>query len=71
MAAALEQRAMADDILIGDTPKAKRRRKRLDKLRAKGRLWKHSTLADIEGVVDGDYLIDQGCHVSTGWGNGG
>ncbi|MBT6534021.1 MAG: Type II secretory pathway, pullulanase PulA, partial [Marinovum sp.] len=29
MAAALEQRAMADDILIGDTPKAKRRRKRL------------------------------------------
>ena len=53
MAAALEQRAMADDILIGDTPKAKRRRKRLDKLRAKGRLWKHSTLADIEGVVDG------------------
>ena len=53
MAAALEQRAMADDILIGDTPKAKRRRKRLDKLRAKGRLWKHSTLADIDGVVDG------------------
>ena len=51
MAVALEQRAMADDILIGDTPKAKRRRKRLDKLRAKGRLWKHSTLADIDGVV--------------------
>lgn len=50
-AAALEQRAMAADILIGDTPKAKRRRKRLDKLRAKGRLWKHSTLADIDGVV--------------------
>ena len=52
MAAALEQRAMADDILIGDTPKAKRRRNRLKQLSAKGRLWKHSTLADIDGVVN-------------------
>ena len=56
MAVALEQRAMADDILIGDTPKAKRRRKRLDKLRAKGRLWKHSTLADIDGVLSASEL---------------
>ena len=56
MAVALKQRAMADDILIGDTPKAKRRRKRLDKLRAKGRLWKHSTLADIDGVLSASEL---------------
>ena len=56
MAVALEQRAMADDILIGDTPKAKRRRKRLDKLRAKRRLWKHSTLADIDGVLSASEL---------------
>ncbi|SFD93333.1 sulfotransferase family 2 domain-containing protein [Roseivivax sediminis] len=51
MALALEARAMADDILIGDTPKARRRRGRLKRLNARGRLWKHSTLADIEGVL--------------------
>lgn len=48
---ALEQRAMADDILIGDTPKAKRRRKRVAALQTSGRLWKHSRLTDIEDVV--------------------
>ena len=48
---ALEGRAKKDDILIGDTPKAKRRKKRLMEAEARGRLWKHSTLADIEGVV--------------------
>ena len=52
LALALEARAMKDDILIGDTPKAKRRRGRVAKLNAAGRLWKHSTLADIEGVVE-------------------
>jgi len=51
MTLALEARAMKDDILIGDTPKAVRRRKRLKALTPAGRLWKHSTLADIEGVV--------------------
>ena len=55
---ALEDRAMKDDILIGDTPKAVKRRSRLDGLQAKGRLWKHSTLADIEGVVNADELDD-------------
>lgn len=49
---ALEARAHADDILIGDTPKARRRRGRLQGLAARGRLWKHATLADIEGVVN-------------------
>ncbi len=51
MALALEGRAMKDDILIGDTPKARRRRRRLDGAGARGRVWKHSTLADIEGLV--------------------
>ena len=48
---ALEARAMKDDILIGDTPKAVKRRGRLKRLNARGRLWKHSTLSDIEGVL--------------------
>ncbi|WP_226779408.1 sulfotransferase family protein [Oceaniglobus trochenteri] len=51
LALALEARAMKDDILIGDTPKARRRRGRLKGLTARGRLWKHSTLADIEGIL--------------------
>ncbi len=52
MALALEGRAMKDDILIGDTPKALRRRGRLKRVTAAGRLWKHATLADIDGLVD-------------------
>ncbi|MFV2003205.1 MAG: sulfotransferase family 2 domain-containing protein [Paracoccaceae bacterium] len=51
LALALEARAMKDDILIGDTPKAVRRRARLKGLRASGRLWKHSRLTDIHGVL--------------------
>ncbi|WP_101068967.1 sulfotransferase family protein [Roseovarius salinarum] len=56
MAAALERRAMADDILVGDTPKARRRRGRLKGLATAGRLWKHSTLADIDGLVTCDEI---------------
>lgn len=56
LAMALEARAMADDILIGDTPKAKRRKNRLKGAQTAGRLWKHSTLADIEGLVSRDAL---------------
>ncbi len=51
MALALEARAAADDILIGDTPKAVRRRGRIKGVITAGRLWKHSTLADIDGLV--------------------
>jgi len=58
MAAALEERAMADDILIGDTAKAKKRRRRLEGKSSAGRLWKHSTLADIAGLVSDD-MIEQ------------
>ena len=52
MALALEARAMADDVLIGDTPQARRRKGRLKALTPAGRLWKHATLADIEGIID-------------------
>jgi hypothetical protein len=48
---ALENRAMKDDILIGDTPKARARRARISGVKAAGRLWKHSTLADIAGLA--------------------
>lgn len=48
---ALESRAMKDDLIFGDTPKARARRRRLAGLTPHGRLWKHSTLADIAGVL--------------------
>ncbi|MFK5998820.1 MAG: sulfotransferase family 2 domain-containing protein [Rhodobacterales bacterium] len=48
---ALESKAMKDDILIGDTPKAKNRRTRIKPLQASGRLWKHARLRDIYGPV--------------------
>ena len=48
---ALEARAMRDDLLIGDTPKARARRGRLAKVATDGRLWKHSALADLDGLL--------------------
>lgn len=51
MALALEARAKADDIMIGDTPKARKRRGRVKDIKTAGRLWKHSTLADAEGLI--------------------
>jgi len=58
---ALENRAMKDDILIGDTPKAVKRRRRLKDVKTAGRLWKHSSLADIDGLISlqdlDDFLI--------------
>lgn len=58
MALALEGRAAKDDILIGDTPKAKRRKARLKNIKTPGRLWKHSSLRDIDGLVDpADYFV--------------
>ena len=58
MTLALEARAKADDIIIGDTPKAKKRRKRLADLTPAGRLWKHSSLSDIDGIVDASAMQD-------------
>lgn len=51
LALALEGRAKKDDILLGDTPKARRRRGRVKGVQTAGRLWKHATLADIDGLV--------------------
>ena len=53
---ALEARAMKDDVLIGDTPKARARKGRLAGVKAAGRLWKHSTLADIAGLASKDEI---------------
>lgn len=55
---ALEARARKDDLLIGDTPKARARRAQLRGLKPAGRLWKHSTLADVAGVVTEAELAD-------------
>ncbi len=51
LAQALEARALKDDILVGDTPKARARRQRQRGVKTAGRLWKHSTLADLDGLV--------------------
>ena len=51
MALALESRAMKDDMMLGDTPKALRRRHKLRDAKAAGRLWKHATLADLDGLI--------------------
>jgi len=56
MTLALETRAMADDILVGDTPKARRRRHRLAEVQTAGQLWKHARLADIAGLVTPDEM---------------
>lgn len=63
MALALEARAHRDDILIGDTPKARRRRARAKALaeRARGRIWKHSTLADLDGALSRDEIGTMFC----------
>ena len=48
---ALEERALRDDIIVGDTPKARARSRRQRHLSCTGRLWKHSTLADLDGLL--------------------
>ena len=58
LALALEARAAKDDILFGDTPKARARAHRQKALTGHGRLWKHSTLADIDGLVTARDLDD-------------
>lgn len=47
---------MKDDILIGDTPKAKNRRKRVKGVESSGRLWKHSRIKDIYGLVNQEQI---------------
>ncbi|KQI68061.1 Type II secretory pathway, pullulanase PulA [Loktanella sp. 3ANDIMAR09] len=48
---AYDARAAKDDILIGDTPKARNRRHRLAELDVPGRLWKHSRIADVGPLI--------------------
>ncbi len=48
---ALEARAMRDDVIVADTPKGRARAGRLKGLQTAGRLWKHSALADLDGLV--------------------
>ncbi|WP_284162679.1 Type II secretory pathway, pullulanase PulA [Frigidibacter sp. SD6-1] len=48
---ALEARAMKDDVIVADTPKGRSRAGRQTAIRTVGRLWKHSTLADLEGLA--------------------
>ena len=52
---------MKDDMMLGDTPKALKRRRRLKDAKAQGRLWKHSTLADIEGLVSREEIAESLC----------
>ena len=49
---ALERRLGRDDIVLSDTPKGRNRRRRVQGAATRGRLWKHSTLRDIEGLLD-------------------
>lgn len=61
LALALETRAMRDDIMLGDTPKALKRRRRLAGAESRGRLWKHSTLADIDGLIAPEEIAGMLC----------
>ncbi|WP_372615396.1 Type II secretory pathway, pullulanase PulA [Aquicoccus sp.] len=61
LALVLEGRAMRDDIMLGDTPKAIKRRRKLSGVQSRGRLWKHSTLADIDGLIEVDEIADMLC----------
>ena len=55
---ALEDRAMKDDVMLGDTPKAIKRRRRIKGIEASGRLWKHSMLSDIDGLATLEEIQD-------------
>jgi len=61
MALALEGRAMKDDIMLGDTPKARNRRGRVRDVKSSGRLWKHSGLGDLGGLVSDAQVAEYFC----------
>ncbi|WP_413869365.1 sulfotransferase family 2 domain-containing protein [Albidovulum sp.] len=48
---ALEARAARGDVILADTPKGRARRRRITGVEAAGRLWKHSSLAEIRGLA--------------------
>ncbi len=47
--------------MLGDTPKAVKRRRRLRDVQTAGRLWKHSTLTDIDGLIETQDFSDFFC----------
>ena len=47
--------------MLGDTPKAKKRRNRVKDVATRGRLWKHSTLADIDGMISPGEIAEMFC----------
>lgn len=51
LALMLEAKAMKDDIMLGDTPKARKRRGKVKGIETSGRLWKHAMLSDLYGLV--------------------
>ena len=53
---ALEARAARDDVILSDTPKGRARRRWVRGVAAAGRLWKHSTLADIRGLASDEEI---------------
>ena len=55
---AYETRAAKDDILIGDTPKARKRAGRWRGVKTAGRVWKHSTLSEVVGLVSPQEIED-------------
>jgi hypothetical protein len=57
-ALAYEGRAAKDDILIGDTPKARQRAGRWKGVKTVGRVWKHATLADVVGLISRQEIED-------------
>ena len=59
MATALEGRAMADDIHAGRYAESAQAAQTSSKeIKARGRLWKHSTLRDIEGLVSAQEIAE-------------
>lgn len=58
MALALEDRAMKDDLMVGDTPKALRRKGKLRGVETNGRLWKHSSISEAEGLFNREELAE-------------
>lgn len=58
LALMLEAKAMKDDIMLGDTPKALKRRGRVKGIETSGRLWKHSMLSDLYGLVTQEEMED-------------
>ncbi|MEC7760828.1 MAG: sulfotransferase family 2 domain-containing protein [Pseudomonadota bacterium] len=58
LALMLEDKAMKDDIMLGDTPKAKKRRGKVKGIETSGRLWKHSMLSDLYGLVTQEEMED-------------